>query len=91
MKKIDFSLKTKRIVSVIFLLILLFLIFLKPTKITLDFVIFLPILIAYIIILFFVKEEKQKRYENTLNKIIMFYLILSLIFILLEIFIAFSY
>jgi hypothetical protein len=90
---IEISLKAKRILSITSLLMFLFFIYLRPTfGVILEVIIFLSIiLIPWIIILFFVKENKQKRYENILYKISMFYLILSLIFILLGIFIALNY
>lgn len=84
------SLKTKKIASIIIIFIFLFIIYIKP-ELSLDAIIFLPILILYAIILFFVKEENQIKYQNILNKIIIIYVVLSIFFLILSIYFGIGY
>jgi len=88
MKRI--SLKTKKLASIIIIFIFLFIIYIKP-ELSLDAIIFLPILILYAIILFFVKEENQIKYQNILNKIIIIYVVLSIFFLILSIYFGIGY
>ncbi len=84
------SLKTKKIASIIIIFIFLFIIYIKP-ELSLDAIIFLPVLIFYAIILFFVKEENQIKYQNILNKIIIIYVVLSIFFLILSIYFGIGY
>jgi len=88
MKRI--SLKTKKLASIIIIFIFLFIIYIKP-ELSLDAIIFLPILILYAIILFFVKGENQIKYQNILNKIIIIYVVLSIFFLILSIYFGIGY
>lgn len=88
MKRI--SLKTKKLASIIIIFIFLFIIYIKP-ELSLDAIIFLPILILYAIILFFVREENQIKYQNILNKIIIIYVVLSIFFLILSIYFGVGY
>lgn len=84
------SLKTKKLASIIIIFIFLFIIYIKP-ELSLDAIIFLPILILYAIILFFVKGENQIKYQNILNKIIIIYVVLSIFFLILSIYFGIGY
>jgi predicted membrane protein len=84
------SLKTKKLASIIIIFIFLFIIYIKP-ELSLDAIIFLPVLIFYAIILFFVKEENQIKYQNILNKIIIIYVVLSIFFLILSIYFGIGY